>query len=149
MQVIDHITPNQAGQKLFRPRHDMTAEVPREDSYEQIDRTGHYESPSRQKVQTAAPAILIEYFVCTIRCDGRSLTLKKSGGPFPAAVVIVSANRKFDQRTRQIVPHLTPIESWMDHKYEHAGESQRQKTHGDSPMGYLDPKCVVWQARSG
>ena len=112
----------------------MTPEMACENSRQQIDRAAQHEEPSRQKVQTPPPTILVEYFGAPVRAHRGGRILEEGNALFPAGMPVVWADGQFNQGWRQTVSHLAPVEPRVGHKNHEAGERQRQEAHGHDPV---------------
>src|SRR5262245_26379776 len=137
--MIYHIIPEQCGFELSWSGHNIPPEVPGENSSKQIGCSGQYQEPGSQKVQAPPPAILIEYVVGPVRADWRGLIVEERCGLVPATVLVVSTDWQLDERRGQVVSHLAPVESGMNHQNQEAGECKREKAHCEDPVRRFNP----------
>ena len=87
-----------------------------EDAGQQVHGAGQHEEPRRQKVQAPPPAVLIEDVVGPARADGARGVLEEGSGFLPSAVLVVPADGQLEERRRQVVPRLAPVEPGMSHQ---------------------------------
>ena len=57
-------------------------------------------------------------------------------------MLVVSADRQFDEGGREVVSCVAPVESWVSHQDHEPTERERQEADGQDPMRDPDPAGV-------
>src|ERR1700728_389996 len=126
----EYVLPKRSRRKLTSARDHMAAQVPSNEPGRQIDECGYDQEPCRQKVQAPRPAVLVEDIVRARLTDDRGRSRSRSWeerqGLCPPAMVVVAADREFEERRGQIVSHRAPVESRMRHQDYEPGDGERE-----------------------
>ena len=115
------------------------AEMPAGQADQEINRAGHDQRPGGQEVQTAAPAVLIEDVVGPARADRAAGAFEKRPGRVVAGMPVVPADRQFEERRRQVIPHIAPVEARVRHQDHEPAARQRQQAHRRNRVRDPDP----------
>ena len=82
-----------------------------EDAGQQVDDAGQHEAPRGEEVQAAPPAVLIEDVEGAAGADRAGGVLRRTASRVvPAAMLVVAADRQLEERRRQVVARLAPVE---------------------------------------
>src|SRR5215831_13007853 len=138
-----NVPPQYPRRKLSKARNHVPPKVAACDSPDQVNQTRDDEEPSREKVQTPSPAVLIEDIVGArgthyrVRCRGEHFRR------CPTAVLVVAADRQLEERRREVVAGLAPVQPRMHHQNLEAREREREHTRREDPVRETDPASVA------
>src|SRR5262249_16808396 len=142
-QVSDEIAPDSAQLQLVGARPDVRAEMAVDDAHEDVDDAWQHERPRGKEMETATPPVLVEDVVRPIRGDWSSAVLKEGRRLVESAVPIIAADGQLQQRRREIVSGVAPVQAGMRHEDHKAGEGQSEDAHGDDRVRDADPSSVA------
>ena len=104
---------------------------------------GQHEAPRGQEVQAPPPAVLVEDVVGPAGADRARGVLEERHGLVPSAVLVVPADRQLEERRREVVARLAPVEPRVHHQDHEPAERERQDARGHDPVGDPDPAGVT------
>src|SRR4051812_45510304 len=108
----------------------MPPKMSRENPGEKIHSARDDEAPTRQKMQAAAPAVLIKRLERSRLRNGRVLSAEELLPAFPSGVAVISADGELDPGGSKTIADIAPIQSRMHHEDFSAGKDQQKKADG-------------------
>lgn len=105
----------------------------------EVHRSGNDQKPAGKKMQTTRPAVFVEDIIRAARTYGRSWVIVERRAVIETVVMIIPADRQFEQRNRQIVARLAPIKTWVAHQDDESAKGECKKARAHDPMREPDP----------
>src|SRR5580704_16494867 len=141
-RMCGDVAPQMPRCKLSKAGDEVAPEVPACESHDQVHQAGQDEEPGCQEVEATPPAILVEDVVCARGTDDGTVAREKRERGCPPAVLVVAANRQLDERGREIVACLAPVQPRMHNEDLEARKHKREDTRGDDPVSEPHPGGV-------
>ena len=145
--MIDDVAPDQARRELSRRGQMCARKWPPKMPTSRYTAPGRTRNHAARKCRLRPQPFWLKMSYVRLALTGPARVLEEGLGRVPAAVLVVPADRQLEERRREVVARVAPVEPRVRHQDLEAAEHEHEDAHRDDPVGDPDPARVALPRR--